>query len=356
MGQGAQAITSGAASSSLQVATLTDDTMAAWDAFVHDCPEASFFHLSGWQTVIERSFAHDTYYLYAFDAAGIRGVLPMGHVESRLFGNALISVPFCVYGGIAAADDAARRELEEAACTLAERLGVDYLEMRNLQPRRPDWPGKALYVTFRKQIDSDSDANLKAIPKKQRAMVRKGIKNGLSSALSGEADLLYDVYAESVRNLGTPVFSRCYFHNLLEVFGESCELLCIHKDQRLIASVMSFYFRDEILPYYGGGTLEARALRANDFMYWELMRRAGDNGVRVFDFGRSKEGSGSYRFKKHWGFEPTPLYYEYYLVRAEEMPNLSPTNPRYRLMISLWRRMPVALSKLIGPMIARYLA
>jgi FemAB-related protein (PEP-CTERM system-associated) len=326
-----------------------------WDGFVEKHPQATFFHLSGWKSVIERSFGHETPYLLAEDGAGLRGVLPLGRIRSRLFGDALTSTPFCVYGGALAADEAARRALEAEACRLAERLGVDHLELRNLEPRNPDWPTKPLYVTFRKEIDPDPEVNLKAIPRKQRAVVRKAIESELASEIDDDVDRLWRIYSESVRNLGTPVFPRRYFRALLEAFGDRCEVLTVTDRGQGVASVLSFYFRDEVLPYYGGGVEAARALRANDFLYWELMRRASERGVRVFDFGRSKRDVGSYRFKKHWGFEPQPLHYEYHLVRAGEVPDVNPLNPKYRLFVEGWKRLPLPLSRWLGPWLARSL-
>jgi FemAB-related protein (PEP-CTERM system-associated) len=272
-----------------------------------------------------------------------------------LFGHALISTPFCVYGGVVAASDAAVVALTEAACALARDLGVAYLELRNRSPRNPSWPTKQLYVTFRKAIGANDEDNLAAIPRKQRAMIRKGIEAGLTAAPDTHMEQLYACYAESVRNLGTPVFARRYLEILAEVFGPDCEVLIVHHDQRPVAAVMSFYFRDEVLPYYGGGVEQARDVKANDFMYWEVMKRAVARGVRLYDYGRSKLDTGSYRFKKHWGFEPQPLYYEYYLVKARAMPDLSPVNPKYRLFIAAWKRLPTAVSNRLGPWLARYL-
>jgi FemAB-related protein (PEP-CTERM system-associated) len=322
---------------------------------VECCPDATFFHRAGWRDVVERAFGHNTHFLFAERDGRIEGVLPLGHVRSRLFGNALISSPFCVYGGIAASNDAAATALQEAAQSLATRLDVDYLEFRNLEVRNPDWASKDLYVRFRKAIDADPEANMLAIPRKQRAMVRKGIKAGLVSEIDQDADRLYTAYSESVRNLGTPVFGRRYFRILQEVFGDDCEILTITRDGELVSSVMSFYFRDEVLPYYGGGTATARSVQGNDFMYWELMRRSGERGFKWFDYGRSKEGTGSYSFKKNWGFEPEPLHYEYWLVKADAMPNVSPTNPKYRLFIESWKCLPLPVTRLLGPWIARNL-
>jgi FemAB-related protein (PEP-CTERM system-associated) len=163
------------------------------------------------------------------------------------------------------------------------------------------------------------------------------------------------MYSESLRNLGTPVFSRRYLETLRDVFGRACDIVTILKGDSAVASVLNFYFRDEVLPYYGGGTQQARAVAGNDFMYWQVMERAREKGCRIFDYGRSKKGTGAYDFKTYWGFEPEPLYYEYYLVKRREMPNLSPTNPKFSKAIELWRKMPLKLTQLVGPPVAKYL-
>jgi FemAB-related protein (PEP-CTERM system-associated) len=328
---------------------------AAWDAFVQSCPEATFFHRAGWREVIERAFGHRTHFLLAEADGEIQGVLPLAEINSRLFGHSLAALPFCVYGGPAASNESARYALDNAAQKLAAVLRVDHLEYRNLQPFHSDWPGKDLYVTFRKAIDVEVERNLNAIPRKQRAMVRKGIKAGLVSSVDNGTERFYLAYSSSVHRLGTPVFSRKYFRLLKAIFADDCEVLTITLDERVVSSVMNFYFRDEVLPYYGGGTAEARAVAANDFMYWEVMRRACEKGCRVFDFGRSKVGTGSHDFKKNWGFEPQPLHYEYQLVRAQQVPDHNPLNPKYRLFIKAWQRMPLTLANIIGPHIVKNL-
>jgi len=339
----------------IEVRELTKSEFERWDRFVADCPDATFFHLAGWKTVLERAFGHRTHYLYAERDGVIEGVLPLGHIKSLFFGNTLVSTPFCVYGGIASRSDQAAAALRQAATGLAEELKVDALELRNLQPTEPDWPEKELYVTFRKEIDPDPDVNLKAIPRKQRAMVRKGIKAGLSSEPDDDWQRLYRAYSESVRNLGTPVFSARLFRVLKEVFGDACGVLMITHEGKDIAGVMSFYFRDEVLPYYGGSVAAARRLAGNDFMYWELMRRSCEQGIKVFDYGRSKEGTGSYSFKKNWGFAPQPLHYQYHLVKSAAIPEVNPMNPKYQLFIKAWKKLPLPVANFVGPMLARNL-
>jgi FemAB-related protein (PEP-CTERM system-associated) len=340
----------------ITVKELEGSASESWDAYVHSAADATFFHRAGWKTVLERAFGHKTHFLYAEDAGKIIGVLPLAQIKSRLFGNSLISLPFCVYGGIVADSEEAASLLRAEGCRLAEQLKVGALELRNDRCSDSNWPQKDLYFTFKKAIEPEDEANLMAIPNRQRAMIRKGIKEGLQSEWDEGSDRLYRVYSESVRNLGTPVFSAKYLRILREVFGSDCSVLMISHQGQDVAGVMNFYFRDEVLPYYGGSTAVARTIKGvNHFMYWELMRLSREQGCGVFDFGRSKVGTGPYSFKKNFGFEAQPLPYEYYLVASDAVPDLNPLNPKYRLMVNTWTKLPLPLANFIGPFVARSL-
>ena len=333
---------------------------AAWDAFVAAHPHGTFFHRAAWRGVIERAFGHRTHYLMAERDGAVVGVLPLGHVSSLLFGNTLISVPLCVYGGPLAVEAEAFAALTEAAAALLPGSRASALEFRFLALPPEGWLDPAawvtrndLYVTFRKAIVADDDANLKAIPRKQRAMVRKGIERGLTATVDRNVDGLHPIYAESVRNLGTPVFSRRYFRLLAEAFGADMDVLTVRDGETPVASVMNFHWRDEVLPYYGGGTRAARACHANDFMYWAVMRHAAARGARLFDYGRSKVGTGAFAFKKNWGFEPAPLRYCVRLAPGAAVPEVNPLNPKFRLFIAAWKRLPLPVANLLGPRIVR---
>ena len=299
---------------------------------------------------------HETHFIY-FEVDGrIEGVLPLAHVKSLFFGNSLVSLPFAVYGGVAACSMAAADALEAEAQRLARHLSVDHLELRNIQARHADWPAQDLYVTFRKPILPSEEANMLAIPRKQRAMVRKGLKHGLRSEIDTGIERFFPLYADNVHRHGTPALSRRYFEALLHEFGMDAEVLTVvTPDGRALSSVLSFYFRDEVLPYYAGDHVDARDLAANDFKYWDLMRRACARGIKVFDYGRSKQGTGPYAFKKNWGFEPTPLRYEYCLYKRSDVPQNNPANAKYRLLIESWRRMPLAFANWLGPHVVRSL-
>ena len=184
-------------------------------------------------------------------------------------------------------------------------------------------------------------------------MVRKGIDRGLHSVIDRSADRLHGIYAESVRNLGTPVFSRSYFRLLTEVFGDKADIVTVMDGEVRDCVGDEFLFPRQVLPYYGGGRRIARERYGNDFMYWEVMRRAAARGFRLFDFGRSKLGTGAFAFKKNWGFAPEPLHYRFRLAEGAAIPDINPLNPKYRLFIAAWKRLPLPVAGLLGPPIVR---
>jgi FemAB-related protein (PEP-CTERM system-associated) len=325
-----------------------------WDEFVRDHAGGTFFHLSGWKRVIERAFGHRTYYLIAERGPEVTGVLPLTHVKSMLFGSSLISNAFSVRGGPIAEDPETLDSLEAEAVRLMDAIAVPVLELRDFSASRADWPSKGdLYASFVRSLHPCVEDNLKSIPRKQRAMIRKGMLNKLKSEIDDDVERLYRVYAESVRNLGTPVFSKSYFRTLREEFSTCSDIVTITSNGQAVASVLNFYFRDEVLPFYGGGVRAARALAANDFMYWEVMRKACERGYRKFDFGRSKIGTGSFAFKRNWGFQPTPLVYQFRLSPGTSIPDLNPLNPKLRMFIAVWKRLPLAVATRVGPSIVR---
>lgn len=340
--------------SSYVVRPLMDSDHARWDAFVQECPEASFFHRAGWQTVIARSFGHRTHYLYAERDGTIKGVLPLVEIKSLLFGHALISNGFCVSGGPIASEEGARAALDVRAEEILRQTGATYLEYRNPVKPKENWSTRVgLYAAFSGPLQTAEDANLKQIPRKQRAVVRKAIESDLTWQIEESVNTLHDLYAVSVRNLGTPVFGRNYFENLLNTFGRECDVLTVSSSGTPVASVLNFYFKGRVMPFYTGSIPGARKLGANDLMYWRLMRHAAARGCTVFDFGRSKVGTGPYDFKKNWGFVPQPLVHQFLLPGGGAMPEINPLNPKYRLMIAAWKKLPLFIANRLGPLVVR---
>jgi FemAB-related protein (PEP-CTERM system-associated) len=332
------------------------DHSGVWDAFVRAHAAGSVFHLAAWGKSIARAMGHHVYSLAAYKGTELVGILPLIHIRSRLFGNSLSSSAFAVYGGPLTFSSDVADALDAKAWALAQQLGVTALEYRHQVALRPGWASKAdTYATFRRPLAGTEEENLKAVPRKQRAEVRKSFDKGLSVVIEKTANRHFRVYSESVRNLGTPVFPKALFDALLHFYGDAADVLTVMKDTTPVASVLSLYHKGEVLPYYGGGTAAARELRANDFMYFKLMSHAVARGCTSFDFGRSKVGTGAYAFKKNWGFLPMPLVYEYRLAEGAVMPDINPMNPKYKLMIDAWQKLPLGVANIIGPHIAKNL-
>ncbi|MGZ9032306.1 MAG: FemAB family XrtA/PEP-CTERM system-associated protein [Burkholderiaceae bacterium] len=327
---------------------------AAWTRFVATCPEATFFHRIEWRDLLEDFFRHRTHYLLAERAGQIVAILPLAEVKSVLFGHALVSLPFAERAGVASMEPAAVAPLHARALALAEALGAQHLELRNIVRREPQWPEQDLYVSFRKVLSGNHDQNMQAVPRKQRAMVRRAAGRGLRAEIDPDTRRFFRLYADNMQRHGSPAFSRRYFDELLRTFGGDSEILSIlDEGGRSVSSALTFYFRDQALPYYGGDLMVARQLGANDFRASELMRRAAERGARLFDNGRSKRGTGSYDFKCNWGFKPEPLHYEYALLKRDAVPQNNPSNPKYRAPIAIWQRLPRSVADWLGPYIAR---
>lgn len=338
---------------------LDSTSFEAWDEFVKRAPDATFCHLSGWKTVIEQGAGQSCPYVAAFQDGIVVGVLPLSIKNHFLFGKALISNMFCVYGGAVAVDADVKDRLYRFAWQLAEKHSLPVFENRSKTRDNAlckGWIAAPSSATFIKELAEDDDQQLLAIPRKQRAVIRKSLKNGLETDWNGDISRFYDLYAKSVLALGTPVFPKKMFAALVEVFGDAVEIqLTSSADGDLIASLMSFYFRETVMPYYAGGSDAVRALGAHDHMYFNLMSAARRRGMRHFDFGRSKIDSGPYKFKKNWGFEPVELGYEMRLADGADLPNVSQQSGPYAVMSKVWTRLPLSVSKALGPSISRHL-
>ncbi|OJU19235.1 MAG: FemAB [Sphingomonas sp. 66-10] len=323
-------------------ATAADD--AAITAFVRAQPAATPFHLPAWSRAIERGCRQRAHYLIAERDGAIAGVLPLTEMRSPLFGNALVSAGFAVDGGVLGEGGEA---LVAAACA----LGLPSIELRGGAAPVGWAVDDTTYLGFVRPLAADDEAELAAIPRKQRAEMRKALANELEVVTGGaeRAGEHYVVYAESVRNLGTPVFPRALFRAVLETMD--ADVLTVRHRGRAVASVLSLYFNDIVYPYWGGGTAAARGLRANDRMYFALMSHARARGCTAFDFGRSKAGTGAAAFKKNWGFEGVPLAYAKWSEGAAR--EINPLNPKYALMVRTWQRLPLPLANLLGPWISR---
>ncbi|MCB2060700.1 MAG: FemAB family PEP-CTERM system-associated protein [Novosphingobium sp.] len=344
----------------LRQATLFDrDERARIEAFLADHPGATPFHRPAWLEAVARGTGNDAIVLIAERNQEIVGYLPFSEVHSPVFGRSLASTGFAVGGGLLVGDGAECDPIFAAAEELALRHSCPAIELRGgaLPRGRPGWMQRSdSHCGFIADLAGDDEAQLQAIPRKQRAEVRKSLAKDLDVEIgAAERDRAahYAVYAESVRNLGTPVFPRSLFDATLDSFGDEADILTVRHQGTPVASVLSLYHRGAVMPYWGGGTGLARPLRANDRMYYELMLHARRRGCARFDFGRSKTGSGAYNFKRNWGFEPEPLTYASWTAPGAEQRDTDPTSAKHSLKIAIWRRLPLALANRLGPMISR---
>lgn len=339
----------------MRILEYNDSLRQQWDDYITRHEHGTPFHLTAWKRVIENTFGYRSHYFLAEEGGAIRGVLPLFLFSNRLIGRNLISTPFGDYGGICADNQLSHELLQRHACDFADKYKVGYLELRyRAAEESAGFFRKDLYVSFDCELDPSPENIMAALPKDTRRMIRKGQKNGLQAVNDpNQLQIAYELYASNVRQLGTPVFPASLFRNLLAEFRDAAEVLVVWKGTEAIASVLSLRFRNGIYPHYAGALPRSRELAANNFMYWELMKSAAERGIRHFDFGRSKTNTGAYHFKRQWNMRERQLAYQYYLVRRRTMPNFSPANPHFRMAIALWRRIPLPITKLVGPSLVK---
>jgi FemAB-related protein (PEP-CTERM system-associated) len=346
----------------LRIVPLGPELEADWERLALERPESTVCHLPGWSRVVGEALGHRPRHLAALRDGRLAGVLPLFEVRAGPLGRRLVSTPGAIYGGPLARDEEAALALVRAASDLTRALRCDYLELRDREAWRvdsyPTMRGRPLYVTFEHPLLADEEDQLRSFGKKRRTSVRKGLRSGLRVVVGREALLesFYDLYAVSARNHGTPVFPSKLFAGLLRELHDRSELVALRDGGRTVAAAVCFRTRDTVLPYYAGCDPAYLRLSAYDLLFWSVMRRGVEQGYRRFDFGRSKLGTGSCWYKRHWGMQERQLPYHYYLPRRASMPDLNPTNPRFKPLIAVWRRLPVPLTRLIGPPVVRFLA
>lgn len=336
----------------VRAATPADDARVV--DFVRD-HAASPFHLPAWGRAVANACRQQDRSLIAERGERVVGVLPLTLIGSPLFGRALVSAGFAVDGGVVADRAEVSRELLDAAWGIASAGGATSLELRGGEaPGAPFVTATDQYLGFARPLADDDEAELLAIPRKQRAEVRKALANDLQITVGAGADDLrahYAVYSQSVRNLGTPVFPRALFAQVLQAMD--ADILTVRHRGVAVASVLSLYWQGVVYPYWGGGTQAARALRANDAMYYALMGHARRRGCTRFDFGRSKVGTGPAAFKHNWGFTGEPLAYHVRTADGVVPRSVNPLDPKYQRKIALWKKLPLPIANLVGPLIAR---
>ena len=338
----------------LDVSTAIDHV--EWNAYVANHNLGSFFHRAEWAAAVKNAYNYEPIYISARRAGVLAGVLPLSDIRAPLLGHSLVSSAFTVGGGPLADDAGVLAELLERASSLGKERNCKYIECRSDFDSEGWMEKSSTHATFRAPLIKDESQALTAIPRKRRAEVRKALAyvdaGDLVVDQNDDRDLFYALYAQSLRRLGTPIFSKRFLNAILNAFKQNTEISIARYRGEPVAALVSFYDRGTVLPYYVGATEAARKTRAFDFLYWSIMRRAVNLGCDNFDFGRSKIGSGAYEYKKLWGLDPQPVSYRIKLIGSETMPDINPTNPKFAVFTKLWPHLPLSVTNRLGPMLA----
>lgn len=337
--------------------TLAHDADAfAWDQFVAGQSSATGYHTWAWRQVFQRAFGHEPLYLIARVGDAVEGVLPLVYIQSRLFGRSLTSLPFLNYGGVVATSTEVAAELVDAAARLAAERRCPHVELRHIARRLPQLPERQHKVTMLLPLEPGMWDRL---DRKVRNQVRKAQKSGLTAERGGVelVEAFYAVFTRNMRDLGTPVYTRRLFDAVLETFPDRAALHVVRLDDgRPVAAGLTYRTRRTTEVPWASSVRDYNTLCPNHLLYWHIIETALEQGCDTLDFGRSTPGEGTFRFKEQWGAQPVPLHWEYRLLDGAALPNVSPTNPKYRLMIETWKRLPLPLATRLGPHIVRGIA
>ena len=358
-----------------------------WDAYVNAHPQATLYHLYNWKNIIEKTYAHKTYYLIAEQQPNnpsnpnnsmnpVVGILPLVHIKHFLFGNSLISIPFFDLGGILADNDEVEKALLTEAVKLAQKLKAKNIELRDTQPlsclrelnppnpinsTNPSNPitvvTKSHKIRMLLDLPESSEELMKSFKSKLRSQIKKPVKEGLKSKIGGLEliDDFHEVFLVNMRDLGSPVHSKKLIQNVIEEFPEKAKIVIVYKEAQPIACSLGVGFKDTLENPWASALRKHSRLSPNMFLYWSMLEYACDNGFKYFDFGRSSPDEGTYKFKKQWGAKPTPLHWQYISLDSKSIEKETPEKSKFDKAIHYWQRLPVSVTNFIGPMIRKYI-
>jgi len=326
-----------------------------WEGLIENIPQHSLYHHIGWRKVIIKSFDQPTYYLTAHENNLIAGALPLVHLKSIIFGNFLISLPYFNYAGVSAKNKEAEKALVKKAIELADSVGTDYIELRYTENRDLGLPVKLNKVTFFLKLNYSLEETWKALDPKVRNQVRKAEKSNCQIEIGGieKVDDFYNVFCVNMRDLGTPVYSKTFFKNICEEFPDIAKILVVKMGNKTVAAGFTLAHNNVLELPWASSLRKYNKYCVNMFLYWEIIKHASTNKFEWFDFGRCSKDVSTYHFKKQWGAEERQLYWHYWTKEGTEKPEVNPHNPKYKIFITIWRRLPLWITKTIGPRIVR---
>jgi serine/alanine adding enzyme len=336
----------------MEVVPLTPDLKAAWERFIEASPQATFAHLLGWRNVVTRTYDHTPFYLVAREAGQVAGLLPLFLIKSGLFGRFLVTAPYLSHGGLVAASDEAARALIQEAKAIAGRERARYVEIRSCQRVDHGLALKDSYCTFLLPLDPDAHILWVGFEGRGRKAINRALKAGLTVDRGHDLLEVFDaVLSRHMRELGTPFHRTMFYRHLLEELPNQSEIMMVRRGGQYLGGLLLVTYKDTVLPLYGGALAAERNTSAMSLLLWETIRYSCEKGFRWLDLGRSRWGSGTCLFKRQWGADAVPMFYEYHLAEGVTMPHMDPTNPKFRLAIAIWKRLPLFVTRALGPRI-----
>lgn len=341
----------------MELREYTEEFSKAWKDYVKKNSSCSFAHQIEWKSILERSFKQKPVYLLAVEDNQVYGILPLFYYSSLLFGKFLVSLPWLDYGGACADSVEIQTLLIDNATEIAQQKGCRFLELRGVVSREERLVTKTSKVTFILELEADAEKVWKKLDSKARNQVRKAQRSELTVYLGREENLdpFYSVFSTNMRDLGTPVWTKELFKNILTYLPNSSEIALVKLRNKVIGGALILYFKDMMTVPSASSLSSFLRYCPNNILYWEIIKRGCEKGIKKFDFGRSTLNSGTFNFKKQWVKEPTQLYWQYYLNKIKDLPELNPESPKFSLSKKLWRKLPLALTNFLGPKIIRNL-
>lgn len=341
----------------LKVSIYKGGKSGSWDSYVNSSPSASAYHLIKWRDVIEKSFGHKTFYLIAEDGGEVKGILPLVLFNSKTFGKFIVSMPFFNYGGICADNQETRNVLLQEAIDIAKQEDVEHIELRHTDKHGLPLEAREKKVEMILMLKDNPEAIWKDLDAKVRNQIRKAEKSDLKAEIKGKEGLddFYKVFAVNMRDLGTPVYCKKFFENILKQFPDNTKIFAVYLGKKVVAASFTVSFKDSLEVPWAASLRQYRKFCPVMLLYWEMIKHSSLEKYRFFDFGRSSHDSGTYKFKEQWGAKPKQLYWHYWLKDGNKLPEINTDNPKYKLAIKLWQNTPVLITNFVGPHIVKHI-
>jgi serine/alanine adding enzyme len=324
--------------------------------YIEESNVSNLYHDCRWGNIIEKCFGHTYHVLISENIEGkINGILPLVHMKSLSFGNFIISMPFFNYGGVCAEDESTQSFLISEAIRIAKDLKVHHIEFRQEKSLNNGFHEKTSKVSMRLDLPGSSDELWKSFPSKLRSQIKVPQKGGMIARIGGidELESFYDVFSENMRHLGTPVYPKRFFRNILKEFPTNTWICSAYMQDIPVASGFLVGFKNRLEIPWASSIRKHNRLSPNMLLYWSCLKFACEKGFTTFDFGRSTIDESTYKFKEQWGAAPTPMIWSYWVRNEGKMPDITPRNRKYHLAIGIWKKLPLSVTRMIGPRIIR---